>query len=331
MRNYMKSFETEDYVVCIGSCCIDILGTPINKLKIRDSNPGRVCIASGGVCRNIAENLARLNVNTKLFSSVGKDVYGDFVLNHTKKTGVNIDNVVRTTDYLTAADLSILDNNRDMYVSVSDLETTNSLDLEFVKSRSHIIENAKIILLDANPSEEVIEFVLNTFSHKKIVVDPVSISKCIRFKTGLENVHTIKPNQYEAACISGIDENSRNFYDRVLDWFLEKGINQVFISLAENGVLYGDENTRNIQLPIKREIINCNGAGDAFCAGLIYGNLMEFDIHDTAVFSSAMSGVAIGGKSTVSENMCLEKVMELLELNEYRLKFEDMDLERVYS
>ena len=65
----------ENYVTVIGGSNMDIQGFPNNPLVMKDSNPGKVDISMGGVGRNIAENLSRLDVNTKLISAMGNDLY----------------------------------------------------------------------------------------------------------------------------------------------------------------------------------------------------------------------------------------------------------------
>lgn len=47
-------------ITIVGGINIDIEGSPFEKLKYQDSNPGRINLAFGGVGRNITENAARL-------------------------------------------------------------------------------------------------------------------------------------------------------------------------------------------------------------------------------------------------------------------------------
>ena len=47
-------------ITVIGGINIDIEGSPFNKLRREDSNPGRISLSYGGVGRNITENIARI-------------------------------------------------------------------------------------------------------------------------------------------------------------------------------------------------------------------------------------------------------------------------------
>ncbi|HLA42707.1 MAG TPA: PfkB family carbohydrate kinase, partial [Aggregatilineales bacterium] len=62
---------SEGYVLVIGAAAVDIKGMPFESLVSAASNPGIVRYSYGGVARNIAENLARLEVNVILLSAVG--------------------------------------------------------------------------------------------------------------------------------------------------------------------------------------------------------------------------------------------------------------------
>tara|TARA_B100000780_G_scaffold174488_1_gene122191 strand:+ start:446 stop:622 length:177 start_codon:yes stop_codon:yes gene_type:complete len=55
---------------------MDLLGRPQTALKTHTSNPGKVSSSTGGVGRNIAENLVHLSQPCWLMAPVGDDAYG---------------------------------------------------------------------------------------------------------------------------------------------------------------------------------------------------------------------------------------------------------------
>ncbi len=48
-----------------------------------------------------------------------------------------------------------------------------------------------------------------------------------------------------------------------IDVFLNQGIKQVFISLGQDGVVYGSEDKKEIFKPKQIKMVNATGAGDA--------------------------------------------------------------------
>ena len=63
-------------ITVVGGINIDIEGSPFEKLKYHDSNPGRIHLAFGGVGRNITENAARLGGDVAMVSVIGDDQMG---------------------------------------------------------------------------------------------------------------------------------------------------------------------------------------------------------------------------------------------------------------
>ena len=84
-RGYVLS--NTPFVAVIGGANIDIHGKSNDTLQERDSNPGQVHTSAGGVARNIAENLARLGVDCRLITAVGKDHHGQMLLRLARDAG----------------------------------------------------------------------------------------------------------------------------------------------------------------------------------------------------------------------------------------------------
>jgi pseudouridine kinase len=70
--------KSNEYVVAIGGSNIDIIGQPYEKLLFKNSNKSKINLSSGGVIRNIAENLSKLNSNCHLITVFGDDDFGSF-------------------------------------------------------------------------------------------------------------------------------------------------------------------------------------------------------------------------------------------------------------
>ena len=93
-------------VVVIGAASFDIKGrVTSDRVFEGSSNAGGLTIGVGGVARNIAENLARLDVPTVLIAAVADDMLGEIVVQRTRDAGVNTDRIrvipgARTGAYL---------------------------------------------------------------------------------------------------------------------------------------------------------------------------------------------------------------------------------------
>ncbi len=74
------SLNKQGHVLVIGAASLDIKGRPSTRPVRGSSTPGLIRTSLGGVARNIAENLARLDVETILLTAVGDDDSGAHIL-----------------------------------------------------------------------------------------------------------------------------------------------------------------------------------------------------------------------------------------------------------
>ena len=298
----------ENYVTVIGGSNMDIQGAPNNPLVMHDSNPGRVDLSMGGVGRNIAENLSRLGVNTKLISAIGNDLYGNTILSECKNLNIDVNDCFVSDEYSTSIYVSILNDSRDMQLAISHMDIIEKLDETFIHSKHKSINDSKAIILDTNLSKETIDFITRNHSHLPIFVDTVSTAKCVKIKDILHRFEGIKLNKYEAETLSNIKIENIDDAKKSCDYFIEKGVKSVFITLGGDGV-YCANNENSLHIPgVKIDIVNATGAGDAFMSGIMYGFMNDLDIEETAKFSVGASILALSHKNTINPNLSVDLI-----------------------
>lgn len=291
------------YAVVIGGANMDILGRPLNSLQVGDSNPGSVTCSPGGVGRNIAENLARLGSQTRLISAIGKDTYGQMIMNQCQQAGIDMKGCLQLNDANTSTYLSVLDGDSDMHVAINDMAILERLSVEVLKEKEELLRRADLIILDANLSAESLEYLLNNFSDRPIFVDTVSCVKAKKIKPFLSSVHTLKPNLKEAEQLSGIIIEDYSELPALANWFHSQGVKRIFLSLGSDGVFYSDEGAQALIPAIPIAMVNANGAGDAFLAGLAHGWIQEWGIEQSTKFAMAAAVVALSHLATINPNM----------------------------
>jgi len=94
--------------------------------------------------------------------------------------------------------------------------------------------------------------------------------------------------------------------------FLEKGMKQIVISNGGHSIFYGDVNGVHKIVPKPVKMINANGAGDAFMAGLVYGFMHELALKEAIDFSMVMSKLTLESNKTISPMIIREKIIDLL-------------------
>ncbi|NIP94296.1 MAG: winged helix-turn-helix transcriptional regulator, partial [Akkermansiaceae bacterium] len=108
-RGYL--LNESDYVCVVGGANVDIEGRTEGSLVPGDSNPGTVARSPGGVARNIAENLARLDLTTRLITALGRDHNGTWLHDQTARAGVDLAESVWSDSAPTATYVSVIDGS----------------------------------------------------------------------------------------------------------------------------------------------------------------------------------------------------------------------------
>jgi len=308
----MEINTTKPYVCVIGGLNIDLQGSSDAPLVFNDSNPGEIEMSAGGVGRNIAENMARISVQSTILSYVGKDALGEFVINKTKMANVDTSLLIEHSTLPTSQYLSVLDDNNDMLVSISDMRIIDEMTIQDIVNWNDALEQSSAIVIDTNIPVKVIEYVVDNFIHIPLFLDPVSFAKTSKILHIIGKFHTIKPNKLEAELISGISIKDNESMLNAAQNIFNKGCKQIFITLGKEGVFYFDGKGYGHYLHQGVNIKSANGAGDAFTAGVVYGFLNLTSIEETAQFASAAAVIALQSKNTISDRLSEHNIKLLL-------------------
>ncbi|SHI69427.1 carbohydrate kinase family protein [Lutispora thermophila] len=298
----------DSYICVVGGANIDIQGFPYGKLVLHDSNPGQIKISLGGVGRNIAENLTKLGAKTKLISVVGTDPYGLKILEEAESIGLDMKDSLVLKDEATSIYLSMLDESGDMVAAISYMDINEKLTVDFIKEKMNVIEKSKLCIIDTNIPREVIEYILMSNNDIDFFLDTVSTAKAKKVKDLIGYFHTIKPNKIEAELLTGIAIKNEDDLKIASEYFLQKGVKRVFISLGEDGVFYNDGHIMNHVRTPKVKVVNATGAGDAFMAALSYGHFYGMSIDEMAKMAMAASIIAISHENTINPYMSIENI-----------------------
>ena len=304
--------KNNPYILVLGASIVDIIGFSRNKYHKRDSIPGNIKISLGGVCRNIAENLARVNVNTEFISILGGDEQGRNILANSMKIGYNMENSLVLEEECTPTYMAVLNENGEMESAIVDMECLNKMDSSFIDSKASIIENAEYVILDAD-NPKLLEYILTKFEGKtKFILDPVSATKAKEVKHLIKYFHTIKPNRLETELLCGFKIDSDKDLVKAADYFRSLGVENVFISLDADGIYYKNSNEEGKLKTTCVDVRNVTGAGDSFVAGVGYGYMNKLSIKDTVKYAIAMSIVTITHEETINPNMSEDFVNDFI-------------------
>ncbi len=300
-------------IAVVGGINIDIEGAPYNKIKYHDSNPGKIRLSYGGVGRNIAENLARLGGACMMVSCVGDEPMSIGAVEQLRSLGVDVSLVRVFPGEMPSMYLSILDENRDMELGISDMDIINNITPEYIDEIRHRLESMSVVALDGNLSRELLGYATSVLKGTKMFYDPVSANKGVRAKDFVGRFFAVKPNVLEAEAILDMkierDEDVRAAGQR----FMELGVEKVFITLGEKGVFYMERGSEGVIRPAKGLVIkSATGAGDSFSASILLGISLGMNAKTIAEMGMAASRITMESQKAVSEKISIDLVRELM-------------------
>ena len=298
-------------IYVIGGANIDIQGTPFEKLKYKDSNPGIISYSFGGVARNVAENLARLGDNVNFISVLGDDNYGKQLKKYCEDIGINMSNCLIKKGARTSTYLAILNDSNDMELAISDMSILDFLNKDYLINIIDKISKDDYVLIDTNLSKEIIEFLCNNIKGK-IFIDPISTKKAPKLLNVFPSIYAIKPNIYEAEILCDKKINDLEDVKECARILNKKGVKEIYISLGEKGA-YGFNGKKEFFYQIKNVKVKCaTGAGDSFMAGIIHQKRLSQDLESTIKYASFCAVTTLQSNDTVSKSISDENINKLL-------------------
>lgn len=312
----MEGRNKKTKVVVVGGANLDVQGISFAPFAFRDSNPGRIARASGGVGRNIAENCVRLGLSASLVTAFGEDPEGDFLRTDCVSKGIDTEFSLRAPGS-TATYLCALDSDGSLVAAVADMDIMAFLSPDFLETRRTLFDSADYIVVDANLPAESLRWLVEIYGRKarsanrkkgpRLYLDTVSAAKAPKAKGLSGGFDCIKPNRVEAAILAGSEETEP---ERLCAALAAQGAlpSELFMSLGEEGLYYYvDENEGGrIALPaqeLRPRTVNRSGAGDAACAALVWAASIGCAASEKAKYGLAAAMLTAAAPEPVAGDM----------------------------
>ncbi|MDE6911798.1 MAG: winged helix-turn-helix transcriptional regulator [Lachnospiraceae bacterium] len=298
------------YCTVVGGANIDIGGIPEDVLVEEDSNSGRMIRSLGGVGRNIAHNLRLLGIDVKLITAIGSDTNARRIIESCEDLGIDITDSLKTAKADTATYLYITDEKGSMKLAVSDTSIYENLTAKYIASKMEQLNRARLVVLDTNIPAQTIEHICENCK-APVFASSVSTKKAERLLPVLDKLTAVVASKAEAEVLSGgIHITDKESLERVADIILESGVKNVFIDMENKGVYYACDEEQLMMSGMDGEILNWNGAKDAFMSGVIFGFMKHLSVRQMAKIGLAVQSVAVEGTEAINSQLCIPTVAE---------------------
>ncbi|PWW32389.1 sugar/nucleoside kinase (ribokinase family) [Cytobacillus oceanisediminis] len=299
-------------IICIGGANVDRKFYAKYEITHETSNPVKSSTSVGGVARNIAENLGRLGEEVILLSARGNDSEWEEIYDLSSPF-MNLEHVAQFEHSSTGSYTAVLDKNGDLSVALADMDVYENITPELLIKNSNILRRAKCIVADLNCPSETIDFLCSFTSkhHIPLVIIPVSAPKMNRLPKTLNAVSWLIVNKDETETFMNMKINDKEDWENSVKKWLELGVQNVIVTSGAKGVMAGVENGKIHYFPAIETpmVVDVTGAGDSFCAGVIYSWLQKKEMDYIIKSGLVNAHKTIMSKYTVRQELSQKQFM----------------------
>jgi len=264
--------------VCFGALNVDKLYR-VNRIAREDEHSFITDFveAPGGSAANTAVGLARLGLRVGYIGKVSEDDEGKLLLDDFKKEKVDTRGVAVSKKGISGVVFGFIDKegNRALYVApgVNDSLTFGEINLEYAR-------NARFLHFTSFVGEKPFtaqKQLLNAVSNVKFSFDPGELYArrgLAALRPFLKRCYVVSPNRNELKLLT------RKGYEEGSKILLKEGANIIAVKLGRRGCYVTDGEERHLIVPPDVERVDTTGAGDAFCAGFLYGLIKGKDLYE---------------------------------------------------
>ena len=233
----------------------------------------------GGSAANTIVGLKRLGCKVGFVGKVVNDREGDLLLEDFRKEGVDTAGVIRAMQGESGQVMGFVDakGERTLYIDsgVNDTITFDEVNADYVS-------RARFLLLTSFVGEKSFQTqkqLLKTLPENvKVSFDPGALyarEGLAQLEPIIKRSHVLMPNAKELNLITGEAD-----YCRGADFLIGMGVRIVAVKLGADGCYATDGRERHLIEAFKVDAVDTTGAGDAFCAGFLYGLLNDKSLYD---------------------------------------------------
>jgi len=292
-------------IVVIGAVFVDIKGYPESTFIPTGRNVGKVEQIHGGVGRNVAEDIANVELRPTFVSLVDEGGAGVDVMRKLKNHKVNTD-YIRTTRDGMGTWLAVFDNDGDVCASIS--KRPNLLPIvEILDSHGdEIFKNADSVVIEIDVDKEIVKrtFALARKYNKRVYAVVANMSIALERRDFLQSTDCFVCNLQEAGILF-MDDYSEKTPEEMVDIIGDKvvaaEIPSMIVTMGGRGAVFADRKGGRGLCPARKvEVKDTTGAGDAFCAGVSIGLTYGKTLREACEIGSQLAASVI----VTSENVC---------------------------
>ena len=292
-------------IVVIGTVFVDVKGFPLDKYIPQGRNVGNIEQVHGGVGRNVAEDIANVELRPTYVSLVNNDSTGEEVVRKLRAHKVNTDYILPVRNGM-GTWLAVFDHAGDVVASISQRPNVDPLIDLLEEKGDEIISNADSIVIEICLDKEIVKRVFRLAKKyaKPIYAVVANMSIAVERRDFLQDTACFICNRQEAGILFSDDYSDKTIpeMESILAEKVRRArIPSMIITLGDKGAVYADMFGYKGYCPARNVIVkDTTGAGDAFCAGVAVGLTYGKTLAEACEIGSFLAASVI----MTSENVC---------------------------
>jgi ribokinase len=279
-------------IVVVGSCNMDIYAYADHLPEAGETVIGsEYWMGMGGKGANQAVAAARLGAESKMVGRMGKDVFGDQMMNTLSSYGVNCDFIQRDGSAGSGVALVIVDDQAENIIAVVP-GTNMRITPGDVNQSSEQLQAAAIVMMQLEiPLDAIAETLKIARAGATLAILNPAPARDLPDEI-LRDVDILTPNQTEIRFLSGISAETLAGAKDAGHALLQRGVKTVIVTLGSLGALIVRPDGAQHLEGFSVDCIDTSGAGDAFMGGLGVGLAEGMTLEQATRFANSVGALS---------------------------------------
>ncbi|WP_407267849.1 carbohydrate kinase family protein [Radiobacillus sp. PE A8.2] len=314
-------------ILCVGELVADIVANPVTNIDFTIDNIGveEISLKNGGDALNTSVNLAKLGSDVSFIGKVGKDIFGDFLIDKAESVGVNMDHIRRSDHLPTSKVIGLIKENGDrcfiQSAGANSEFSIHDIDLSLLDECSILHIGGTFHLQNFDGVKGCVE--LLRLAREKGIITTMDVCWDHSGKWAeviypcFQYLNYIIPSIGEAKQITGKDN-----VEEMCEYFKFAGVESVIIKMGEKGTYCSTWDGDFYCGSYKVDVNDTTGAGDGFVAGFLFGIGNDLKVEECVKMGTAVSAFVIQHIGATDGSPTFSEIVSFIEKNQLEVRYE---------
>lgn len=270
-------------------------------------------ISAGGKGSNQAIAAKRAGAKVDMITKVGRDQFKDIAIESFQNENISTEHIFLDDKEPTGIALIMVAEDTSQNIINIVPGACANITSEDIKKAEEIILNNEFLLLQLETNMDAIINVIDMAYEKdiKIILNPAPVSELP--DSIYHKLYAITPNETEAEKLSGIKMKKDEDVIKISQYFHDKGLKNVIITLGDKGAYISTENEKKWLSTIDVDVVDTTGAGDAFNGGFVAGLSLGKSFLEACEFAMVVAGLSVTKLGTSISMPTIEAINKYIE------------------